>query len=57
VGPAAGATPAAGCGRNRSLLVPYPAEAMEAYPVSPAVNAVGNDDAQLVLPLADAARP
>ena len=41
----------------RSLLVPYPAAAMEAYPVSPAVNAVANDDAQLVLPLADAARP
>ena len=41
----------------RSLLVPYPAEAMEAYPVSPAVNAVGNDDAQLVLPLVDVARP
>ena len=41
----------------RSLLVPYPAEAMEAYPVSPAVNAVANDDAQLVLPLAGVARP
>jgi putative SOS response-associated peptidase YedK len=40
----------------RSLLVPYPAEAMEAYPVSPAVNAVANDDAQLVLPLAGVAR-
>jgi putative SOS response-associated peptidase YedK len=35
----------------RSLLVPYPAEAMEAYPVSTAVNAVANDSAQLVLPL------
>jgi putative SOS response-associated peptidase YedK len=41
----------------RSLLVPYPAEAMEAYPVSPEVNAVGNDHAQRFLPLADAARP
>jgi putative SOS response-associated peptidase YedK len=41
----------------RSLLVPYPAAAMEAYPVSPAVNAARNDDAQLVLPLADVARP
>jgi putative SOS response-associated peptidase YedK len=35
----------------RSLLVPYPAEAMEAYPVSPEVNAVGNDSERLVLPL------
>jgi putative SOS response-associated peptidase YedK len=41
----------------RSLLVPYPAAAMEAYPVGPAVNAVANDDAQLVLPLAGVARP
>jgi putative SOS response-associated peptidase YedK len=33
------------------LLTPYPAEAMEAYPVSTAVNSVGNDSAQLLLPL------
>ena len=33
------------------LLTPYPPEAMEAYPVSQAVNSVGNDSAQLLLPL------
>jgi putative SOS response-associated peptidase YedK len=33
------------------LLAPFPAEVMEAYPVSQAVNAVGNDSAQLLLPL------
>ena len=45
----------------RSLLVPYPAEAMEAYPVGPAVNAVGNDGAARPAPrprrLTPAARP
>jgi putative SOS response-associated peptidase YedK len=35
----------------RSLLVPYPAGEMTAYPVSPDVNAVSNDFEQLVLPL------
>jgi hypothetical protein len=33
------------------LLAPFPAEVMEAYPVSQAVSAVGNDSAQLLLPL------
>ena len=32
----------------RPLLRPYPAEAMTAYPVSPRVNAVRNDDAGLI---------
>lgn len=32
-------------------LRPYPAELMEAYPVSPAVGSVANDGPQLVLPL------
>jgi putative SOS response-associated peptidase YedK len=35
----------------RSLLVPYPAAAMAAYPVSTEVNAVRNDSERLVLPL------
>ena len=34
-----------------SLLVPYPAEVMEAFPVGQGVNAVANDSPQLVLPL------
>jgi putative SOS response-associated peptidase YedK len=34
-----------------SLLVPYPAEVMEAFPVGQEVNAVANDSPQLVLPL------
>ncbi|HEX2036155.1 MAG TPA: SOS response-associated peptidase [Chloroflexota bacterium] len=33
------------------LLRPYPADLMEAYPVSPAVNSIANDSAQLILPL------
>ena len=33
-------------------LVPYPDELMAAYPVSTAVNAVGNDGPELVRPLA-----
>jgi putative SOS response-associated peptidase YedK len=33
------------------LLRPYPAEQMEAYPVSPAVNSIANDSPQLILPL------
>ena len=33
------------------LLVPYPAEAMRAYPVSGLVNSAANDSPQLVLPL------
>jgi putative SOS response-associated peptidase YedK len=35
----------------QATLVPYPAEAMVAYPVSDLVNNVRNDSAQLVLPL------
>ena len=35
------------------LLVPYPAEEMIVYPVSPAVNSPANDSPQLVLPLGD----
>jgi putative SOS response-associated peptidase YedK len=37
--------------RLLSRLAPYPAEAMEAYPVAPAVNSVANDSAQLLLPI------
>jgi putative SOS response-associated peptidase YedK len=33
-----------------SLLVPYPAEEMEAYPVSPLVNAPANDTPEVLLP-------
>jgi putative SOS response-associated peptidase YedK len=39
-------------GPLQELLVPYPAEAMEAFPVSKAVNKVGNDEPDLVKPLA-----
>lgn len=34
----------------QSLLVPYPAGEMEAYPVSPALGQVGNDSAALIEP-------
>lgn len=34
------------------LLRPYPADAMEAYPVGPAVSSARNDGPQLVMPLA-----
>ena len=37
--------------RLRPLLVPYPPEAMEAYPVSQAVNSVANDSRAALLPL------
>src|SRR5438034_5135530 len=37
--------------RVQSLLRPYPAEAMIAYPVSPMVNNARNDNPQCVLPL------
>ena len=33
----------------QSLLVPYPADAMEAYPVSPLVNSPGNDRPELLI--------
>jgi len=36
------------------LLVPYPADAMTAWPVSPAVNNVRNDDPRLIEPLGEA---
>ncbi len=36
--------------RLQSLLVPYPAAEMEAYPVSTLVNSPGNDRAECVLP-------
>jgi putative SOS response-associated peptidase YedK len=39
------------------LLVPYPAEAMTAWPVSLAVNNVRNDDPRLIEPLTDAETP
>lgn len=38
-----------------TLLVPPPDEAVEAHPVSAAVNKVANDDAGLIAPVADAA--
>ncbi|MBI3149049.1 MAG: SOS response-associated peptidase [Betaproteobacteria bacterium] len=38
-----------------SLLTPFPAEEMRAYPVSPRVNKVKNDDAACVTPVDDAA--
>jgi putative SOS response-associated peptidase YedK len=34
------------------LLVPYPDELMEAYPVGPAVGNVRNDGPELILPVA-----
>jgi putative SOS response-associated peptidase YedK len=37
--------------RLQSLLVPYPAEEMEAYPVSTLVNSPNNDRAECVLPI------
>ena len=37
--------------RLQSLLVPYPADEMEAYPVSTLVNSPGNDQAECILPL------
>jgi putative SOS response-associated peptidase YedK len=36
------------------LLVPFPTDAMTAWPVSPAVNNVRNDDPRLIEPLAEA---
>ncbi|NNG04738.1 MAG: SOS response-associated peptidase, partial [Inquilinus sp.] len=36
---------------GRTLLRPYPAEAMEAFPVSPRVGNVKNDDAGLIEPV------
>ena len=36
---------------GRTLLGPFPAEAMEAYPVSPRVGNVKNDDAALIEPI------
>lgn len=38
-------------GALRSVLVPYPADAMVVYPVSTAVNNVRNEGPQLILPL------
>jgi putative SOS response-associated peptidase YedK len=37
--------------RLQNLLVPYPTEEMEAYPVSPLVNSPGNDRAECILPV------
>jgi putative SOS response-associated peptidase YedK len=37
-------------GRLLALLQPYPAEAMERYPASPAVNSAAHDSPELVLP-------
>jgi putative SOS response-associated peptidase YedK len=37
--------------RLQNLLVPYPTEEMEAYPVSTLVNSPGNDRSECVLPL------
>ena len=36
----------------RSLLVPYPADEMEAYTVSRAVNNPANEDAEVMQPVA-----
>lgn len=38
--------------RLRALLVPYPAEQMKGYPVSPRVNSPANNDPELILPIA-----
>jgi putative SOS response-associated peptidase YedK len=37
--------------RLQTLLVPYPGEEMEAYPVSTMVNSPGNDRAECILPI------
>ena len=37
--------------RLRALLVPYPAEQMKGYPVSPRVNSPANNDPELILPI------
>lgn len=37
--------------RLQNLLVPYPTEEMEAYPVSTLVNSPGNDRAECILPM------
>ena len=36
-----------------SLLMPYPAEAMEAHPVSPRVNSPRNEGPELIVPAGD----
>jgi putative SOS response-associated peptidase YedK len=36
-----------------SLLVPYPAEEMRAYPVGPRVNSADNDGAELIAPASE----
>jgi putative SOS response-associated peptidase YedK len=38
-------------GTLQTMLAPYPADEMSAYPVHPRVDVVGNDDKQLVNPL------
>ena len=42
--------------RLRSLLAPYPAEGMIAWPVSARVGNVRNNDASLIEPIAAAAQ-
>ncbi len=44
--------PAVDAGALRELLVPFPAERMEAWPVSPAVNSPRNNGPELTRPLA-----
>ncbi|MGH6718055.1 MAG: SOS response-associated peptidase [Alphaproteobacteria bacterium] len=49
------ATPAAAADGLRALLVPWPAEAMDAYPVSRRVNSPAHDDAACIAPVNAAA--
>ena len=47
-----GLIPARSRTASRALLVPYPAEQMKGYPVSPRVNSPANNDPELILPIA-----
>ena len=49
--------PEAGEDDLRALLQPFPAERMEAFPVSPRVNGTAADDADLVRPVAPTPDP
>jgi putative SOS response-associated peptidase YedK len=45
---------AADPGRRKALLTPYPAKEMVAWPVSPRVGSVKNNDASLIEPIVGA---
>lgn len=50
--------PAVAAADAKALLQPYPSDAMTAYPVSPKVNNVANDDPEVIAPLhGDTAAP